>query len=121
VEEANNKAMELVETYGLWDQMSKNGDLITFKPGTLENIQKQQEQEINKAQSDIYASKIVTNTTRLKSDRTDLTRKIGNVVGTGIYNYETGQETTRQFSDAEIQEITTAFGNLQDAAEMGEA
>lgn len=122
LEEANNKAMALVETYGLWDSYTKKGDLIVFKEGTLENIKEEQDKKVSEAKTDSYAAKITANSARVKSEETNLQRNIGYVVGTGTYSTYQGYsvENKRQFTDEETQEVANALGDLQDAANMSD-
>lgn len=93
LEDANKKAQDLVETYGLWGQTYKENGLIKFKDGVLEDAQQNKENEARSAENALYGAKISNNQAQLESSKTNISRKIG-YLDTG----EIGPEGTQQYA-----------------------
>ena len=116
--------MELVETYSLWDAMNKNGDTITIDPEALKDVQAQKDNEAKKAKSSMYSSKITASAANIKSETTDLRRDAGYNVKYKYQTYDrsTGKSYTttgfRQFTEEEVNQVTAAFNELQNAGEL---
>ena len=74
LEEANKTAKELMEKYNLYDKAEYKGGLLTFKEGTLENLQGQLDTDVQNASTRMYSAKIQANNAALKSQTTDTVR-----------------------------------------------
>lgn len=77
LEEANKTAKELMEKYNLYDKAEYKGGLLTFKEGTLENLQGQLDTDVQNASTRMYSAKIQANNAALKSQTTDAVRSTG--------------------------------------------
>lgn len=77
LEDANKKAQDLVETYGLWGQTYKENGLIKFKDGVLEDAQQNKDNEARSAENTLYGAKISNNQAQLELNKTNISRKIG--------------------------------------------
>lgn len=77
LEEANKTAKELMEKYNLYDKAEYKGGLLTFKEGTLENLQGQLDTDVQNASTRMYSAKIQANNAALKSQTTDTVRSTG--------------------------------------------
>ena len=77
LEEANKTAKELMEKYNLYDKAEYKGGLLTFKEGTLENLQGQLDADVQNASTRMYSAKIQANNAALKSQTTDTVRSTG--------------------------------------------
>ena len=77
LEEANKTAKELMEKYNLYDKAEYKGGLLTFKEGTLENLQGQLDTDVQNASIRMYSAKIQANNAALKSQTTDTVRSTG--------------------------------------------
>lgn len=113
LENANDKARELIETYGLFDKWSTNNGLITIDENALNQAIEDAEKAVSKAQTQTYGANIISNQAQLKSNTTNLGRDIGSVVDTGI-NSE-GTEIFRNFTNNELQNAAQAIANLTEA------
>ena len=77
LETANEKAKELIETFGLYDEAYTQNGMILFKDNSLENLQKQADMAVKLAEAQKYTTQISANQAKLRSDQTDLRRDIG--------------------------------------------
>lgn len=84
VENANEKAKELIETYNLFNSENwykdSNG-LIQFKDNVLEDIQNQADQRARASESSYYGGLIYSNQANLKSQATNLGRTLSTESG----------------------------------------
>ena len=88
LENANQKARDLIETYGLWDQYEYKDGLITFKDGVLEQVQKKADDAANQAQVQMYQGNIYSNQANLRDETTNV-RRFANKGYGSITNEET--------------------------------
>lgn len=121
LEKANEKAKELIETYGLYDKYTTKNGLITIDEATLQEAQNTANSKTQRAETEMYSAKIAANQASLKSNNTNLRRAIGSTVGTGQYS-EYGSEYTRQFDKDEIDAVANALNSLEiDVTQSDEA
>ena len=111
LEKANEKAKELIETYGLYDKYTTKNGLIVINPSALQDAQNTANSKVQRAETEMYSAKIAANQASLKSNNTNLRRAIGSIVGTGQYS-EYG-EYTRQFNKDEIDVVANALNDLE--------
>ena len=111
LEEANEKAKELIETYGLYDKWHMENGLITFDEGALEEMQSSMDAAANVANKNLMAAKIVSNQASLKSETTNIVRKLDPVVKE---KYDAGY-TERAFTNDELQEAAASMAKLTEA------
>ena len=88
LENANQKARDLIETYGLWDQYTYKDGLITFNEGALEQAQQKANAEADQAQVQMYQGKIYSNQADVRNETTNL-RRFANKGYGSITNEET--------------------------------
>lgn len=118
LENANNKAKELIETYGLWDNYEYKDGVITIDPKALEDAQKEAEQAVDQAQTQMYQGQIYANQASLRNETTNLQRQ-GKTFGTGTYTThytEHGSYTSenyRKLSSQEVQAVAQVASELQ--------
>lgn len=118
LENANNKAKELIETYGLWDNYEYKDGVITIDPKALEDAQKKAEQAVGQAQTQMYQGQIYANQASLRNETTNLQRQ-GKTFGTGTYTTyytEHGSYTSenyRKLSSQEVQAVAQVASELQ--------
>lgn len=115
VDAANEKAKELIETYGLYGdyEIGSNG-LIQIDEDALETAQTELTDAARKAEQQMYGSQIYSNQASLRNEKTNAKRSMGSIAA---YQYEDRDENGdtvqrtgyRQFSDAEMDEIISAF------------
>ena len=75
VDEANEKARELIETYGLYDKWSFDEQgVIQINQDELEKIQNQKNQAMRDTYANQMGAQIISNQATLKSDATELGR-----------------------------------------------
>lgn len=116
LEEANKKARDLIETYGLFDKWHMENGVIVIDDDALEEAEQKAENAADKAQSNLAAAKIISNQANLKSQTTNIGRKIGAVVETGEYTDSTvPREVMRNFTNKELQEAADAINELTEA------
>lgn len=113
LENANDKARELIETYGLFDKWSINNGLITIDEDALNQAIEDAEKAASKVQIQTYGANIISNQAQLKSNTTDLSRDIGPVIDK-IEN-SGGSEDFRNFTNDELQDAAQAIANLTEA------
>ena len=77
LEDTNNKAKELIETYGLYGQYTTEGGVITFNEGVLENLEKEASLRALRAESLKSNAQMLANRRELESDTLDLQRAVG--------------------------------------------
>ena len=116
LDKANQKAKELIETYGLWNDYHLEDGVIKFNDGVLEDLQQQANDKANKAENQMYGAKIYANQAQIRSETTNQKRDTASF-GTGTYtNYQGEQyENYRQLTNDETQYIAEVASNLQDA------
>ena len=112
LEDANKKAQDLVETYGLWGQTYKENGLIKFKDGVLEDAQRNKENEARSAENALYGAKISNNQAQLESSKTNISRKIG-YLGTGEFGPE-GIEQQAQLTKNDVSTLSQMIKTAQD-------
>ena len=88
LENANQKARDLIETYGLWDQYEYKDGLITFKDGVLEQAQQKANDAADQAQTQMYQGNIYSNQASLRDETTNV-RRFANKGYGSITNEET--------------------------------
>ena len=88
LENANQKARDLIETYGLWDQYEYKDGLITFKDGALEQAQQKADDAATQAQAQMYQGNIYSNQASLRDETTNV-RRFANKGYGSITNEET--------------------------------
>lgn len=113
LEDANKKAQDLVETYGLWGQTYKENGLIKFNDGVLESAQEKKDQEARSAENALYGAKISNNQAQLESSKTNISRKIG-YLDTG----EIGPEGTQQYAQLTKNDISTLSQMIKTAQDQ---
>ena len=116
LDKANEKAKELIETYGLWNDYHLEDGVIKFNDGVLEGLQQQADDKVNKAENQMYGAKIYTNQAQVRSETTNQRRDTASF-STGTYTTYQGEqyENYRQLTDDETQYIAEVASNLQDA------
>ena len=77
LEDTNNKAKELIETYSLYDQYTMQGGVISFNEGVLENLEKESFLRERRAESLKLNTQMLANKRELESDTLDLQRAVG--------------------------------------------
>ena len=77
LEDTNNKAKELIETYGLYGQYTTEGGVIKFNEGVLENLEKEASLRERRAESLKLNAQMLANRRELESDTLDLQRAVG--------------------------------------------
>ena len=114
--DANEKAKELIETYGLWNDYTVENGVIKFNDGVLENLQQEADEKANQAENQMYGSKIYANQAQVRSETTNQKRNTASF-GTGTYSYYDGGqvENTRKLSDSETQYISEVAQNLKES------
>ena len=112
LEDANKKAQDLVETYGLWGQTYKENGLIKFNNGVLEDAQRNKDNEVRSAENALYGAKISNNQAQLELNKTNISRKIG-YLGTGEFGPE-GIEQQAQLTKNDIDILSQAIKTAQD-------
>lgn len=113
LEQANEKAKELIETYGLFDNYHIEDGLIKIDEDKLAEKQSIADSNAVEMGKQLYGAKIVSEQANLKNQTTNLSRSIGGVVNTG-YQDESGQDVYRQFTSTELQAAATAIQNVID-------
>ena len=116
LDKANQKAKELIETYGLWNDYHLEDGVIKFNDGVLEGLQQQANDKANKAENQMYGAKIYANQAQVRSETTNQKRDTASF-STGTYTTYQGEqyENYRQLTDDETQYIAEVASNLQDA------
>lgn len=112
LEDANKKAQDLVETYGLWGQTHKENGLIKFNDGALKDAQRNKDNEVRSAENALYGAKISNNQAQLELNKTNISRKIG-YLGTGEFGPE-GIEQQAQLTKNDIDILSQAIKTAQD-------
>lgn len=77
LEDTNNKAKELIETYGLYGQYTMQGGVIKFNEGVLENLEKESSLRERRAESLKLNAQMLASRRELESDTLDLQRAVG--------------------------------------------
>lgn len=72
LENANKKAKELIETYGLWGQYSYQDGKIVINEDALTNLQNTADAKTQAAERQLYAGKIFANQAQAKASQTGL-------------------------------------------------
>lgn len=134
LENANAKAKELIETYGLYSEGDWSyGDKgqIVISDEAQARIQAQANQKAHIAEKQMYGAKIYAGQATLKSQTTDLRRDIG--YSAKYYYDENGnkqygenknaygrgnQEGAEQFSNDDLQAVGDAFNSLGEKLEL---
>jgi TP901 family phage tail tape measure protein len=112
LEEANEKAKELIETYGLFDDWSMKNGLITINQDALDSVLAEAEDKVNNAVIQKYLAQIKSNQAELTSSFTNTRRSIGSVVLDNSDPYYDGTDV-RTFTNDEIEEVSNAFRELK--------
>lgn len=112
LEDANKKAQDLVETYGLWGQTHKENGLIKFNDGVLEDAQRNKDNEVRSAENTLYGAKISNNQAQLELNKTNISRKIG-YLGTGEFGPE-GIEQQAQLTKNDVSTLSQMIKTAQD-------
>ena len=112
LEDANKKAQDLIETYGLWGQTHKENGLIKFNDRVLEDAQRNKDNEVRSAENALYGAKISNNQAQLELNKTNISRKIG-YLGTGEFGPE-GIEQQAQLTKNDIDILSQAIKTAQD-------
>lgn len=118
LDDANKKAQDLVETYGLWGQTHKENGLIKFNDGVLEDAQRNKDNEARSAENALYGAKISNNQAQLELNKTNISRKIG-YLGTGEFGPE-GIEQQAQLTKNDIDILSQMIKTAQDQVLNGE-
>ena len=116
LEEANEKAVELLETYNLFGKYSIKDGVITIDEDALKELQNAANMKANDAENSSYMAKIIANEKQDISKTTNLGRKIGNVVGTGRYD-DYGREIKEKFSNDDLLATAKALNKLRESSE----
>lgn len=116
LEEANEKAIALLETYNLFGKYTIKDGVITIDEDALEALQDAADERVNDAENNAYFSKVVANEKADISNTTNLSRKIGNVVGTGVYD-DYGREYKDKFSNEDLLATSKALNKLRESSE----
>lgn len=119
LEDANKKAKELVETYGLYDQVEMKDGLLTFKDGVLEDLQSRVDSAMNAAEELKYSTKIAANNASLNSQRTNLSRDVGSVIDPlkvldNVTDPLNSFNDTIQLTNEEVEKIINTLGTIKE-------
>lgn len=115
VKEANDKARELIETWGLFDssKWSYQNGIIEFTEGTLEGLQDQADKQAQKAEDSLSTKQYYSAQANQKSDDTNFRREITDVTNAKI---NSATDNLISFFDTEIpksfEEFTSKFSEL---------
>ena len=77
LEDTNNKAKELIETYGLYGQYTTEGGVIKFNEGVLESLEQEASLRERRAESLKLNAQMLASRRELESDTLDLQRAVG--------------------------------------------
>ena len=110
LENANEKARELIETYGLWDNYHMEGGQIVIDEEAYKNKQAEYKQQAEQAQAQMYQGEIYSNQAQIRNQTTNLKRK----VGTFEYQDDNGYNY-RKLSDNETQYIGQVVNELKES------
>lgn len=113
LENANDKARELIETYGLFDKWSTNNGLITIDENALNQAMEDAEKAESNAQIQTYGANIISNQAQLENISTILSREIGAVVDTG--DRDSDGPILRNFTNDELQNAAQAIAKITEA------
>ena len=122
LENANKKAKELIETYGLWNNYEFKDGLITIDPNALEDAQNEIQQKANQAEAQMYHGEIYSNQADIRNETTQTIRNSA-AFGTGTYssriednNGNLNQiENYRKLTENEVQIISSIATELKES------
>lgn len=119
LEEANEKAIELLETYNLFGKYTIKDGVITIDEDALKELQNAANMKVNDAENSSYMAKIIANEKQDISKTTNLGRRIGSVVGDGTQQVATRgqQEEKRKFTNDELIATAKAMNKLRESSE----
>lgn len=108
LEKANEKAKDLIKTYGLYGQAHYNSDgLLEFDDGVLDDLQDNLDKTEHLAENSLNRGKIIENLAQAQSDTTDFARK-------GLIRKYTGKgQQTGSLTSSEIQELVKLLRDQQ--------
>lgn len=119
---ANEKAKELIETYGLYDDYHMEDGVITFNDGVLTQLQKEVDLQKQRAESIKYSTRMIADQAQIQSDTTNLSRNIekGNIINKSQAFHTMGiskitDTAAVSISDREIKGIVNALNNLSES------
>ena len=121
LENANEKARELIETYGLWDSYDFKNGVITIDPKALEDAQKAADDAANQARTQMYQGEIYSNQASIRSETTNLQRQ-GKTFYTGTSTtYSAGEYGSysvseyRKLTSTEVQAVAQVATDLKES------
>ena len=130
LEETNEKAKELIETYGLWNDYDIKNGIISIDPDALKEAQDKADLKVVDAETTAYGANIAAGQANLKLARTEFAREIGALQKAEYFTkgaggitryvegttYEAGERMTEtnQLSDASIQQIVTELNKIRE-------
>ena len=121
LENANEKARELIETYGLWDSYDFKNGIITIDPKALEDAQKAADDAANQARTQMYQGEIYSNQASIRSETTNLQRQ-GKTFYTGTSTtYSAGEYGSysaseyRKLTSTEVQAVAQVAADLKES------
>ena len=82
LENANQKAKDLIETYDLYNEATVENGILTLDKETLDELEKQQQERVDNAEIASYLAQMNADTQQMKSKGLDLRRSWGYVTET---------------------------------------
>lgn len=108
---ANEKAKELIETFGLYNDYTIKDGMIEINQQALEKAQKEANALANNAEQRMYSAKIRSNNANLKSSRTDFSREIGFTSTVESMSRENPEDRLITLTDEAIKTIVEKISN----------
>lgn len=115
LETANEKAKELIESLGLYNDYTIKDGVIEINPEALRQAQVDIENRTNSAEQNMYRAKIEANNAQLKSERTNFSRDVGTTTKREKMINGDYYEKTIQLTDDAIEHIVTKLSEAADA------
>lgn len=115
LETANEKAKELIESLGLYNDYTIKDGVIEINPEALRQAQVDIENRTNSAEQNMYRAKIEVNNAQLKSERTNFSRDVGTTTKREKMINGDYYEKTIQLTDDAIEHIVTKLSEAADA------
>lgn len=121
LENANEKARELIETYGLWDSYDFKNGVITIDPKALEDAQKAADDAANKARTQMYQGEIYSNQASIRSETTNLQRQSKTFYTGTSTTYSAGEYGSysapeyRKLTSTEVQAVAQVADDLKES------
>lgn len=127
LDKVNEKAKQLIETYGLYDQYDIVDGVIKFHDGVLDKIQAEADQQAEAARQEMYTSKINSNVMSLSNKATQISRGTGtnwgkltlHTAGVGLggvgANLAFNPDAYNKYSKETVTDVANGLNDLKEA------